>query len=678
MIAAGLLAALLFVDSYFFSIGDFPRILRLLRDLVLTLAILATLPYLLTAKWLAQRSILAVLGRLLIGVSLFLILFLVADYLESPAPADPNRLLIFASTRDFVLTAVLLVLASVAAMAMFALLQVLVFYKSKHATPRNFYALLAVLTIYVAVRVITVDNNGSLVASHLPGKIIFFLLVNLMVVNAFRNDWIHFLNRRQKWVTFCLGALTLAAAVSATVLALDQRFVQYSVGIATFLGSSLLFLSIYNGFTVFMVLAYLPAAGILDQRMREMEVLRELSRSFASVLDPQVIATTITENTLTVTGSTAAWLELLESEGTRLRLASSAKLSDDDAKRIMLDPRQGISGWIITHRQPVLVNAVAEDGRTAYLLKWKKNIGALLGVPLVVKDRVLGVLFCAKADAWSYDQFDRDLLQAFANQAAVAIDNARLLNESIEKERLEQEWRIAHEAQAKLLPMSMPQLPGADVDAVSVSASEVGGDYYDFFHYGDRLAVVIGDVSGKGAQAAFQMAHVKGIVQAHAQMGLSPHEVLSRTNTLLYNSQERSSFVSLIYAQFDFAKKELLCGRAGHCPVIWVPRDAPPRFLTPAGIGLGLDAGPVFDRVLREERVALRSGDVFIFYTDGVTEAMDEKAREFQEERLLELAGTLHGQSSCDIREAIVGAVRSFVGTAKSRDDYTVVVIGLR
>ena len=678
IISAGLFAVLLFVDSYFFTVGDFPRIVRLLRDLVLALIVLGALPLMLTSKWLSRRSIFGVMSQMFLGLMSLLVLLFIWDYLKPSTSPDLSRLLIFASTQSFVSTAILLIASSLACMAMFALLQTLIFYKSKHTTTRNFYALLAILTIYVAVRVVTVDNNDDLVASHLPGKIIFFLLIMLMVINSFRTDWIHFLNRRQKWLTFWASGLALAAAIFATTMALDQRLFQYSVGIATFIGCSLLFLCIYNATTVLMLLAYLPAAGMLDQRMREMEILRQLSRSISSVREVPGIAQTITENALAVTGSNAAWLELLEDNGRKLRLASSVNLSQEDCEKILLSPEKGISSWIIANREPVLINSIPDDARSAYLAKWKKNVGALLGVPLLSKDKVLGLLFSTKPDPWSYDQFDRDLLQAFANQAAVAIDNAHLLSESLEKERLEQEWKIAHDAQVKLLPKEMPQLPGVDVDAISVSASVVGGDFYDFYQEGLRLNVVIGDVSGKGAQAAFQMAHIKGIIQSHAQMSFSPREVLSRANALLYRTLERTSFISLIYAEFNFEKKHMVCGRAGHCPVILVRTGEEPRYLTPSGIGLGLDAGPIFEKLITEERVALIPGDVFIFYTDGVTEAMDETAREFDEARLLDLAREVDGRSSCEILQAIVEALRSFVGEAKSHDDYTLVVVRVK
>lgn len=678
IISAGLFAVLLFVDSYFFTVGDFPRIVRLLRDLVLTLIVLGALPLILTSKWLTRRSIFGVLSQMFLGLTSLLILILLWDYSKPTAIPEGGRLLVFASTQSFVSTALLLIAASLSCMSMFALLQTLIFYKSKHTTPRNFYALLAILTIYVAIRVVTVDNNGELVASHVPGKIVFFLLIMLMVINAFRTDWIHFLNRRQKWLTFWASACALTGAIFATTMAIDEQFFQYSVGTATFVGCSLLFLCIYNATTVVMLLAYLPAAGILDQRMREMEILRQLSRSVSSVREVPGIVKTITENALAVSGSNSAWLELLEDGGRKLRLASAVNLSQEDCERILLHPEKGISSWIIANREPVLINSIADDARSAYLLKWKKNVGALLGVPLLSKDKVLGLLFSTKPDPWSYDQFDRDLLQAFANQAAVAIDNAHLLSESIEKERLEQEWKIAHDAQTKLLPKEMPQLHDAEVDAISVSASVVGGDFYDFYQDGLRLNVVIGDVSGKGAQAAFQMAHIKGIIQSHAQMSFSPRDVLIRANALLYRSLERTSFISLIYAEFNFEKREMVCGRAGHCPVILVRSGEEPRFLTPSGIGLGLDAGPVFERLITEELVVLRSGDVFIFYTDGVTEAMDEKAQEFDEARLLDLAKDVHGRSSCEILQTIVESLRSFVGDAKSHDDYTLVVVRVK
>jgi serine phosphatase RsbU (regulator of sigma subunit) len=230
----------------------------------------------------------------------------------------------------------------------------------------------------------------------------------------------------------------------------------------------------------------------------------------------------------------------------------------------------------------------------------------------------------------------------------------------------------------KLLPKRMPVLPNADIDAVSVTANEVGGDYFDFLEYVGRIGIVIGDVSGKGPAAAFYMAEVKGIIESYSRIYNSPREVLIHANAALYRSIERSTFVSLIYAQLDIERKEMRYSRAGHCPVIFIRRHEPPRFLQPAGLALGLDDGQIFDKVLTEDRIQLQTDDVLIFYTDGVTEAMDEQSREFEEQRLLELTTAFDGKNSHEIREIIVDAVRRFVGPAKSHDDYTVVVLKMK
>jgi serine phosphatase RsbU (regulator of sigma subunit) len=412
--------------------------------------------------------------------------------------------------------------------------------------------------------------------------------------------------------------------------------------------------------------------------MREIQTLRELTSSIISELDINNLVRTITEKAVQVTKADAAWLELLDEKNGKLKLTSAINLTEEERANIKLDRYHGATGWICENRRAILVNEIEEDDRTAYLKKWKNNIAALIGVPLLSKGRPLGVLFSARSDAWSFDQFDRDMLQAFANQAAVAIDNASLWQESIERERLAQTLQVAHDAQMKLLPKRMPVLPNVDVAAIAVTANEVGGDYFDFFEHAGSLGVVIGDVSGKGASAAFHMAEMKGIIESYSRIYHSPREVLIHANAALFRSIESTAFVSLIYAQIDYERQEMLYSRAGHCPIIFLRSNEPPRILQPDGIALGLDDGQLFDKVISEDRMQLQNEDVLIFYTDGVTEAMNEQAREFEESRLMELAGTLQGKSSQEILSTIVEAVRRFVGPAKSHDDYTVVVLKMK
>jgi serine phosphatase RsbU (regulator of sigma subunit) len=324
-----------------------------------------------------------------------------------------------------------------------------------------------------------------------------------------------------------------------------------------------------------------------------------------------------------------------------------------------------------------LINDVKDDDRAERLTEWKKNIGALLAVPLISREQVFGVLYSAKRDYFSYDQFDQDMLQAFADQAAIAFENARLLNESLEKERLAQELRVAQEAQRKLLPKIMPAVPGIEVSGVSVAAYEVGGDYFDVFKRGDKLAVVVGDVSGKGTAAAFYMAEVKGVIEALGRIYESPREVLVHANQVLGRSLEKNAFISLIYAVFDPQAQSMSLSRAGHTPLLWCPHQGEPAFLQPRGMGIGMDRSVLFDLTLEEISLGMSPGDYFIFYTDGVVEARDSRNREFEEKMLLQAVKQKKLSTAESVQQEILQNLHAHVGPNRAHDDLTLVVVGI-
>jgi serine phosphatase RsbU (regulator of sigma subunit) len=663
--------AIFAMDSAFFVVGHFHWIIRIGRDLLLVVGMLFLIPSLVASRFIEQRNVKRALLNVFWGIVGMSVLIGLVDLFGE----EGSRL--FSSTRIFFATGLVSLTAAVATLALWLQARSLIYYKSKRATARNFRLLIVVGSIYLGYRIFAGISASSFFGGDIISKNILFILIFLMVINL-RTGWIRHLSRKQKWATFWLGAIVLALSITASIKLTSGRFSEYSIALSTLTSTSFLFFAIYSGMTLLALLLQLPTAGMFDEKMREIQTLHELSRSIISELEVGNLVRMITDKAVQVTKADASWLEILNEATGRLELASAVNLTGEERASIRLDRHLGANGWICQHRQPLLINDVEEDERTAYLKKWKIDMAALIGVPLLSKGRVIGVLFSAKGDPWSFDQFDRDMLQAFANQAAIAIDNARLWQESIEKERLAQELRVAHDAQMKLLPKRMPIVPNIDVDAISVTANEVGGDYFDFFEYPDRLGLVIGDVSGKGPAAAFHMAEVKGIIESYSRICHSPREVLIHSNAALYGSIERSTFVSLIYAQIDFNRLDMRYSRAGHCPGIFVRPSEPPRFLLPAGIALGLDDGQLFEKVITEDRMQLQRGDILIFYTDGVTEAMNEQAREFEESRLLELAMTFHGKNSQEIREAIVGAVRRFVGSAKSHDDYTVVVLRIK
>jgi len=246
-----------------------------------------------------------------------------------------------------------------------------------------------------------------------------------------------------------------------------------------------------------------------------------------------------------------------------------------------------------------------------------------------------------------------------------------------ERERMQKELEIARHVQMKLLPKESPRLPGYDVAGICIPATEVGGDYFDFINLGrGKLGIAVGDVSGKGVSAAIYMTLTKGILQSHVGFDDSPVTVLGRVNSLIYRTIEKGIFVSLFYAVLDTSSRELIYSRAGHNPGILLKSDSENfESLHPPGMALGLDEGELFSSVIEESTVSLSSGDVLVFYTDGITEAMNVGEEEYGEERLTKCISDNSHLSSKQMVDQITADVNRFAGSQPQHDDITLVVM---
>jgi sigma-B regulation protein RsbU (phosphoserine phosphatase) len=270
-----------------------------------------------------------------------------------------------------------------------------------------------------------------------------------------------------------------------------------------------------------------------------------------------------------------------------------------------------------------------------------------------------------------------ELAESF-NEMTSSIEE--LLQQAAEKRRLEEELRIAREIQMSLLPRGPVAVPGLEVSAICVPAREVGGDYYDFFRLGERrLGVLIADVAGKGTSAALYMAEVKGLVLSLSQVYESPRRLLIEANRLLAGHLDSRSFITMTYAVVDLEAGLLTHARAGHTPMIYCPaRDGGARVVAPSGMVVGLrlpGADGKFSELLEEHRLALQPGDLVVFYTDGVSEAMNARAELFGEARLRALVAEHAHLDSPALRERILREVEAFVGDADPHDDLTMIVL---
>jgi len=251
------------------------------------------------------------------------------------------------------------------------------------------------------------------------------------------------------------------------------------------------------------------------------------------------------------------------------------------------------------------------------------------------------------------------------------------VEELAQEERIKQELQIARGVQNSFLPTETPDLEGLDIAAICQPAYETGGDYYDFIQLDDhRVALTIGDVSGKGIQAAFYMTFTKGILHSLCRETDSPAELLKKANRLFCDNARKGTFISLVYGIVDLEKKTFTFSRAGHNPILHLQaKDGKLNELQPNGLGLGLTRNASFDENIREVKLDLEEGDLLVLYTDGIVEALNETHQFYGGNRLLEQIKNHKNKSSREIIEVLSEDVASFIGSAKQHDDMTMMVI---
>jgi sigma-B regulation protein RsbU (phosphoserine phosphatase) len=285
--------------------------------------------------------------------------------------------------------------------------------------------------------------------------------------------------------------------------------------------------------------------------------------------------------------------------------------------------------------------------------------------------------FAHRISIESRDQLG-DLASSF-NRMSASIEH--LLHVQREKQRLDDELRIAREIQKSLLPVEPPKIDGLAVADLCEPAREVGGDYYDFFEIGPRqLGVLVADVSGKGTSAALYMAELKGLMLALSHSERSPRRLLADVNRRLVNQLDNRSFITMTYAVLDLDAGTLTCARAGHTPLL-VVSNGRSQIVTPDGMVLGLrlpGATDRFEQILQEHVHPIVPGDVIVLYTDGITEAMDEEGELFGDEGLARVVCSHTHLEPAGIRERVVREVRAFAGRAEPHDDMTMIVLKIR
>ncbi len=657
-----------------------------LRNLILIIAIIALIP--LMQKFHQNISVYDKVKLLFWSV----LSVLVINFLYR------GQVSLYRSIQSFLSHTVIAWLTIIGILLAITAIQDLIFVHRKKSTSRNFYLLLATIIIFsLFARQDFPGFNFNLSEPGTPmtitpqwistASVIFSIfMVYLIVLNSFRTQWAKVLNKGQKIRTFFLNAIIFGLLIVALFVITDgtgkklSALYQYSSAIGNFTWSCLLFIFVYLFFSIIVILLHLPTAGVYDRKVKEISSLHQLSSIILGVFDIEQLSQIILKRTIEVTGANYGWLILKRPNSNEYDLVGQKNVPTRLLNYLSTNTSNELTDWIISNKEALTIDQISKYKLTAQLDYWKRISGSLLGIPLVSGERVIGLLFAVKNVEYGFLPDDKVLMTAFANNATVAIENARLVQKSLEKEKYEQELKIAHEAQMKLLPRKMPKFDLLDIDAACMTANEVGGDYYDFFQFNpSKLGVVIGDVSGKGPEAAFYMAEVKGVLESLTNIYDSPKDLLTHANKILYKTFDRKTFFSAIYGIFDIKKKMFTYCRAGHCPLLYWNQNEEEIFLIePAGLALGLDSGKKFDATLEEQKINMKSGDILIFYTDGVNEARNNRQEEFEEQRLCDAVVQNFVRNSRELKGEILKNIDHFVGSQSRHDDLTMVVIKIR
>ena len=552
----------------------------------------------------------------------------------------------------------------------------------------------------------------DVVWGDVPGKLALTadaVPVLLALGLAFRQGWVGALSFRQRLAATAL-ALLLVVALSAALFAQlagpgsvpfeggESGGVAYSAllvrGVNEVFQQAAVFGILYS-VTAFLVLVFqLPASDSLGRQAGERRALQTLADVSGRVLDRAELSEAIARGPVDAGLGDAAWLAVpdLASGSLAPTVVASAGVTPSLAARLtdVAALTQAAHDPAADRPFGALVLAQASADHRVHANPGD-GVGSLAVFPLAAGGHANGALVVSRRATESFEADDLAALHTFAAQAALALSHADLFAEALERERLARELALAREVQERLLPQSLPVLDGLDLAAVEQPAREVGGDYYDAVSLGDDCAgVIVADVSGKGAAAAFYMAEMKGIFQSASRLTRSPSEFLAQANEALSPSLQRGAFVSATYAVIDAEKGTVSLARAGHCPAILSRDTARPDggrwLLRGDGLAIGLDRpGRLFRQTLREQTVALAPGDALVLFTDGLVEARNPAGEEFGYDRLADaVARHRHRLTSADgadtriagrLRDALLADARAWADGREFDDDVTVFVI---
>ena len=353
----------------------------------------------------------------------------------------------------------------------------LIYYKRTRRT----YLFMRLLVIFSFATVLSgiifpTQNTFEFSGTGIYTDIMFSIVLVLIIFQSLRNSWITYLSRKEKVTYFFISLFIFWALLSLNDFAFKFSIPSHSLAVSVFSTIGWYFQLSYVLFSSIYLLFQLPTARVFDRKMNEVTSLLDLSRVISTEFDFKKLIKLLPEMAIKVIGAESIWLELYKTDSKQLYIASSQNLHDTEISEFGKSGRQILSEKIVSSRTPILLNEIGKNHPYAYLREWKSDIGSIIGAPLISGNgKPLGILFATKKITFGFYPDDLAMLEAYANQGVIAMENATLLKESFERERMEEELRIARDVQQRLLPRKTPKYNGISIESLTITAYEVGG-----------------------------------------------------------------------------------------------------------------------------------------------------------------------------------------------------------
>ena len=338
----------------------------------------------------------------------------------------------------------------------------------------------------------------------------------------------------------------------------------------------------------------------------------------------------------------------------------------------MLRSGKGIIGSVIRTGKSTVVPDVRRDKR---YVEGRRETRSEIAVPIALQGRVIGALNLESDQICAFTEADVEMLQFFANAAAISIEKAVLHRQLLEKKDIERQLGIAREVQTSLLPVAPPRIDGYDIAAVNLPSYEIGGDYYDFIRFSNgHLGVAVADVSGKGIPAALIMATFRAVLRTQVRNDFELSHIMHSVNLLLSESIGASNFVTAVYGVLNPEVGTYVYSNCGHNPPVLLRSDGRIETLNQGGPALGVFKEAGYETAF----TTLGEEETLVLFTDGVIETTDLQGHEFGLERLEEVLRGAGDRSAGRMIQAVIDETRSFSGREAYQDDFTLIVLKRR